>query len=618
MDTYQQLIHKSRYARWDEETGKRESWEETVDRYLNFFSKQLTKKDTAYVREFLINLEVMPSMRSLWSAGDALATNNVAGYNCAFIAVDHPRAFDEALYILMSGTGLGFTVESQSVNKLPEISDDFHETDTVIVVRDSRTGWAKAYKEFLALLWSGQLPTVDYSQLRPAGARLTTMGGRSSGPDPLKQLFDFTRATFLAAGGRKLRPIEVHDIFCRIGEIVVVGGVRRSALISLSDLGDPEVRDAKSGQWWENYGHRALANNSAVYSDKPSAEVFLDEWTSLVRSKSGERGIFSRYGAQHLAPERRDGSLIVGTNPCAEISLRSGQFCNLTEVVCREKDNEFTLSNKIRVATILGTLQSTLTNFKYLRSLWKNNTEEERLLGVSLTGILDCKWLRNAKPEELERLKDVAIETNITWAKKLGVPQSTAITTIKPSGTVSQLVNSSSGIHARYSSYYIRTVRQDRKDPLTDFLVDAGVPHEPCVLNPDQTSIFSFPIASPKAAVVEEDVSAIEQLETWLKFKTYWAEHSVSVTVYVEDEEWMEVGAWVYDHFDQITGISFLPKSDHTYAQAPYQPISSEDYEEAFKAFPSQINFEDLVRYETEDNTEGAKTLACTGGSCEI
>ena len=424
--------------------------------------------------------------------------------------------------------------------------------------------------------------------------------------------------TFRNARGRKLRAIEVHDLMCKIGEIVVVGGVRRSAMISLSDLGDPEVRDAKAGQWWEDNGQRALANNSAVYKVKPSSEVFLEEWTSLIKSKSGERGIFSRYGARAMAPERRDGEQIVGTNPCAEISLRSGQFCNLTEVVCREDDNAETLSEKIKAATILGTLQSTLTDFKYLRKLWKDNTEEERLLGVSLTGIMDCKWLREASGAELEELRQVAVDENAKWAKKLGVPASAAITTIKPSGTVSQLVNSSSGIHGRYANYYIRTVRQDIKDPLTQFLLDAGVDGEPCVLNPEQTMVFSFPINSPKETIIADDVSALDQLETWLKFKTHWAEHSVSVTVYVKDEEWPEVGAWVYKNFNALTGVSFLPYSDHTYQQAPYQPITEEEYEAAFQAFPSQINFEDLVQYEKEDNTEGAQTLACTGGACEI
>lgn len=618
MDTYQQLIHKSRYARWDEETGKRESWEETVDRYVNFWDNKLTKKDKAYVKEFIINLDVMPSMRALWSAGDALSINNVAGYNCAFVAVDHPRAFDEAMYILMSGTGVGFSVEAKYVGKLPEVADEHHETDTVIVVRDSRTGWAKAFKELLVLLYAGQIPTVDYSNLRPAGARLKTMGGRSSGPEPLRNLFEYAKSIFQQAAGRRLRPIEVHDLMCKIGEVVVVGGVRRSAMISLSDLGDPEVRDAKSGAWWEDNGQRALANNSAVYSNKPSPEVFLDEWTALIKSKSGERGIFSRYGAREVAPERRDAAHIVGTNPCAEISLRSGQFCNLTEVVCRQDDNEFILANKIRVATILGTLQSTLTEFKYLRKLWTTNTEEERLLGVSLTGIQDCKFLRECDGETLERLRQVAIDTNVEWAKKLKIPASAAITTIKPSGTVSQLVNSSSGIHGRYADHYIRTVRQDRKDPLTDFLIDRGVPAEPCALNPDQTYVFSFPIASPKGAVIADEQTAIEQLEEWLKFKKHWAEHSVSVTIYVKDDEWVSVGSWVYDNFDYLTGVSFLPYSDHTYAQAPYQPITEEEYEAAFQAFPSQINFEDLTQYEASDNTEGAQTLACTGGACEI
>jgi len=620
MDIYQKFIHLSRYARWLEEENRRETWEETVTRYLTFWGDKLNEDSYKELYKAILNMEIMPSMRCMWSAGEALRKNNVAGYNCSFIAVDSPRAFDETLFILASGTGVGFSVESKFVNKLPIVNDVFTTTERIIHVADSKEGWAKAIRKQIADLYLGQIHTWDYSRIRPAGARLKTMGGRASGPEPLRQLMEFITNTFKNSAGRKLTPIECHDIMCKIGEIIVVGGVRRSAMISLSDLGDPEIRDAKSGNWWEHYGHRALANNSACYEIKPSMETFLDEWNSLVKSKSGERGIFSRIAAKEKAKEngRRDVDWDFGTNPCSEIILRPHQFCNLSEVVCREDDTKLSLKKKVRMATILGTLQATLTDLPYLRSVWKHNTSEESLLGVSLTGIQDCPVLQNPEPKFLTELKNVAIETNKVWAEKLNIPQSTAITCIKPSGTVSQLVNSASGIHGRFSPYYIRTVRQDNKDPLTDFFKAEKVPNEPCVMKPDSTTIFSFPIKSPEGAILANEQSAIEQLENWKLFAVHWCEHKPSVTIYVREEEWLEVGSWVYNNFDLCSGISFLPYSEHTYAQAPYQDCSEEKYEEAFSSFPSQINFANLVNYETSDNTEGAQTLACTAGGCEI
>ena len=618
MDVYQKFIHLSRYARWDEETGKRETWEETVQRYVDYW--ELGPKDAKEIYKAIHDMDVMPSMRCMWSAGEALRKNNIAGYNCSFVAVDNPRAFDETLYILASGTGVGFSVEAQHTNKMPIVNDHFEETGNTYYVADSKEGWARAIRKQIADLYLGQVHRWDYSRVRPAGARLKTMGGRASGPEPLVRLMEFNERIFRGSAGRKLTPLECHDIMCKIGEIVVVGGVRRSAMISLSDLGDRDVRIAKSGQWWEEFGHRALANNSAVYETRPSMEVFLDEWTSLVKSKSGERGIFSRAAAQAKAAEngRRDSDWAFGTNPCSEIILRPNQFCNLSEVVCRVNDNRESLLQKVRIATILGTLQSTLTELPYLRAVWRKNTEEERLLGVSLTGIQDCPLLQMPDEALLVELKDEAIKTNAKWAKKLGIPQSTAITCIKPSGTVSQLTNTASGIHGRFAPHYIRTVRQDVKDPLTEFLKDAGVPSEPCVMQPDSTEIFSFPIASPEGAILANEQTALEQLENWKLFAVHWCEHKPSVTIYVKDHEWLSVGHWVYENFDLCSGVSFLPYSDHTYAQAPYQDITEPEYEAAFNAFPSQIDFGKLVDYESEDNTEGAQTLACTAGGCEI
>jgi ribonucleoside-triphosphate reductase len=621
MKPYEAFIHLSRYSRFLDDEGRRESWGETVDRLVGFWMKRagdkLTPADYAEIRDAVYNREVMPSMRAMWSAGNALEQNHFRGYNCSFAAVDHIRVFDEILFILMAGTGVGFSAEAQYVNKLPIVNDNFTETGRVITLEDSAEGWAKGLRKLVAELYLGNVHQWDYSRIRPEGARLKTMGGRASGPEPLQDLFAFVTVMFKKAAGRKLRPIEVHDIVCKIAEVVVVGGVRRSALISLSDLGDPEVRDCKSGMWYKTDAQRALANNSAAYEQKPTMAVFMEEWISLMKSGSGERGIVSRYGLQRFAPERRDAEQIIGLNPCAEIALRNGQLCNLTEVVCRENDSEKELTRKIRIATILGTLQASLTDFKYVRKVWQKNCEEEALLGVSLTGIQDCKILRNPKPELLEAMKASAVKTNVEFAKRIGINPATAITTVKPSGTVSQLVDSASGIHGRFSPYYIRAVRQSSVDPLTALLKDQGVPNEPDAMNPLKTTVFYFPIKSPEGATLANEQTAIEQLENWLTFKKHWAEHSVSVTIYVKENEWMQVGAWCYEHFDALTGISFLPYSDHLYEQAPYTPCTKEEFEAAVKAMP-EVDFSKLVEYEFEDNTEGSQTLACSAGGCEI
>jgi len=615
---YQTFIHLSRYSRWLEKEQRRETWEETVNRYMSTWKGMISDKLLKELTSSISSLSTMPSMRAMWASGLALERNNITGYNCSYLKVDTSRAFDEAMYILMCGTGVGFSVEAIDVNKLPIVNDHFETSGRIIHIEDSKEGWSKALRKHIADLYLGRVHFFDYNKIRPAGAKLKTMGGRASGPEPLKELLEFTTNLFKKAAGRKLTPLECHDLMCKIGEIVVVGGVRRSAMISLSDLGDHSMQNAKSGQWWEGSAHRALANNSAVYLQKPDSLTFIKEWTALIESKSGERGIYSRYGAQKSAPERRDSDKIHGTNPCAEIALRSNQFCNLTEVVLRSDDTLFTIKEKIKVATILGTLQSTLTNFPYLRSIWKTNTEEERLLGVSLTGVCDCPAIINATEEEIRELRDYAVEINEDWAHKLNISASTAITTIKPSGTVSQLVNSASGIHGRFAEYYIRTVRGDNKDPITDFMKMSGVPSEPCFMKPDSTTIFSFPIESPKGSIMADDLSAIQQLQLWLKLKQNWAEHSVSITVYVKEDEWLEVGAWVYDNFDHLTGVSFLPYSEHSYEQAPYQPVSEKEYNAALSEFPSSINWNELSIYEQEDNTEGAQTLACTAGGCEI
>ena len=628
---YQNFIALSRYARWKEDEQRRETWVETVDRYFDYMEDHLKKNNnytlTKALKEKLsttiMSLGIMPSMRALMTSGVALDRCHVAGYNCSYIPVDSPRSFDECMYILMCGTGVGFSVERENVDKLPVVNEHFENSTTTIRVDDSRQGWAKALRELIAMLYVGQIPTWDVSEVRPAGARLKTFGGRASGPAPLEELFQFCIEKFTGAKGRRLFPIECHDIMCKIGEVVVVGGVRRSALISLSNLGDDQMRHAKSGQWWENEGQRALANNSVAFKGKPEMGTFMREWTSLYESKSGERGIFNRQAAKVKALEngRRDADYYFGCNPCSEIILRPYQFCNLTEVVARETDDIETLKDKVRLATILGTFQSTLTRFKYLRKVWKDNTEEERLLGVSLTGILDCPVLSPDNGNlalNLQILKEVAVETNKKIAKDLGIPQSTAITCIKPSGTVSQLVDSASGIHARHNPFYVRTVRGDNKDPLTQFMKDVGIPAEPDVMKPDSTTVFSFPMKSPTGAITRTEMTAIEQLDYWLLFQRHWCEHKPSVTISVKEHEWMRVGAWVYDNFDEVSGISFLPFSEHTYKQAPYQDINEEQYKSFMEKMPNHINWSLLKEYEKEDTTIGSKELACTAGVCEI
>jgi len=622
MNDYMRFIAISRYARWLPDENRREVWGETVDRYFdNIVAKKADGLE--FIKDSVNNLDVMSSMRAMMTAGPAADRDNTCIYNCSFLPVDNPKSFDEAMFILLCGTGVGFSVERQEVSNLPEIPKTLRDVESTIVVEDSKEGWAYAYRELLAALWAGAIPKWDVSKVRPAGAKLSTFGGRASGPQPLIDLFNFSIGTFKSACGRKLTSIECHDIMCKIGEIVVVGGVRRSAMISLSNLSDDRMRHAKSGQWWVTDPQRALANNSVAYNDKPDVESFMREWLSLVESKSGERGIFNREAAKNQAAKngRRDPNFEFGTNPCSEIILRPYQFCNLTECVVRAEDTVDDLKEKVRIATILGTIQSTYTHFPYLREVWRENTEAERLLGVSLTGIMDNMILNQntkALPSILEELKQVAIDTNKEWAERLGIQQSVAITCVKPSGTVSQLVDSASGIHARHSEYYIRTVRGDNKDPLTSFMKDQGIPNEPCVMKPDTTTVFSFPQRSPALAVTRNDMSAIEQLEMWLVYQRHWCEHKPSVTVTVRDEEWVDVGAWVYKHFDEVSGISFLPHSDHTYQQAPYQDCDKEIYDAMLKNMPDRIDWSKLSDYETEDTTKSSQTLACSAGVCEI
>jgi len=623
MDAYQQYIHKSRYARYLPEEQRRETWRETVNRYLDFWvnKEKLTRKEADSLFDDIHNLEVMPSMRALMTAGEALERDNVAGFNCSYLPIDHPKAFDEMMYVLMCGTGVGFSVERQYITKLPEVAEEFHETDTVIHVADSKIGWAKAYRELIAMLYTGQVPKWDMSGVRPAGATLKTFGGRASGPEPLEDLFKFTVEVFNGASGRKLSSIECHDLCCKIAQIVVVGGVRRSALISLSNLTDDRIRRSKTGQWWLDNPQRGLANNSACYTEKPDFEAFLNEWTSLYESHSGERGVFSRVASQRQAEKngRRDATHDFGTNPCSEIILRPYQFCNLSEVVIRPNDTLDSLRRKVRSAAILGTLQATLTDFRYLRKIWKDNTEEEALLGVSLTGIMDHPVMSGRKKREelqywLEELKKEAIKTNRKWADNLGINVSTAITAVKPSGTVSQLVDSASGIHPRYAEQYIRRVRADARDPLCAVLEAAGVPVETDVTS-QTTKVFSFPIKSPKNAVVATDMGAMEQLELWEMYQDYWCEHKPSMTCYYRDDEFLEVGQWLYNKFDKVSGISFLPYSEHTYQQAPYEPVDLETYQQLAKGFPKEI---DWNIDEATDMTEGAQQLACVAGVCEV
>ena len=628
---YQQFIHKSRYARWIDDEQRRENWDETVDRYIGFMQDQvlmkhnikLDDKTVDELRDSILSLDVMPSMRAMMTAGPALSRDNICGYNCSYIPVDSPRAFDECMYILMCGTGVGFSVERENVDKLPVVSDNFDKSDIVIKVADSKPGWAKSLRELIALLYAGQVPSWDVSDIREAGAKLKIMGGRASGPQPLLDLFDFTVKVFKKASGRRLFPIECHDIMCKIGEVVVVGGVRRSALISLSNLNDDQMAHAKSGQWWETEPQRALANNSVAYKSKPEMGTFMREWLALYDSKSGERGMFNREAADKQVARngRRETGHMWGTNPCSEIILRGYQFCNLSEVVVRETDTLDNLKRKVRIATILGTLQSTLTDFKYLRKVWKDNTEEERLLGVSLTGIMDHHVLsKNVDSKRwLEEMRQEAVDTNKNFANMLGIPQSAAITCVKPSGTVSQLVDAASGIHARHNDYYIRTVRGDNKDPLTQFLIEEGVHNERDMMKPDSVTVFSFAMRSPDGAVTRTQMTAIQQLELWKTYAIHWCEHKPSITVTVKEHEWMEVGAWVYENFDVASGVSFLPHSDHTYQQAPYQDIEPDDYNDWQKTYSHvKIDWNKLTEFEKEDNTSGSRDLACAAGVCEV
>lgn len=650
MSNYSKFIHCSRYARWLPEEGRRETWEETVGRYIDFFQLRFDFNDSVLeteLRDAILEMKVCPSMRALMCAGEALRRDNVAGYNCSYVAVDHPRVFDEIMYILMCGAGVGFSVERDSVSQLPMVPDKLWPKGETLLVRDSKIGWCEAYKKLIYGLYSGDIYGWDVSKVRPSGSPLKTFGGRASGPEPLVSLFEFTVELFNKAKGRKLTTLECHDLVCKVADIVVVGGVRRSALISLSNLSDDRVRGCKSGQWWIDNPQRALANNSACYTVKPDFDSFLKEWVSLYESKSGERGIFSRTASQNQAARsgRRETNHEFGTNPCSEIILRNAQFCNLTEVVVRAGDTFDDLKEKVRQATVLGTLQSSLTDFRHLRKIWSDNTKEERLLGVSLTGIMDhlvlsgqdtysqsCKWygtnvtLESRRPWKaehqvlervLEELKNVAIKTNKEWANKLGIPSSTAVTCVKPSGTVSQLVDSASGIHSRFSPYYIRRVRADTKDPLTQLMSDQGVPNEPCKMKPDSTVIFSFPQKAPEGAHCVKDDTALQQLELWKIYQDHWCEHKPSITVYYGDDEFLDVGGWIYKNFDKVSGVSFLPRSEHTYEQAPYEEITEEEYE-GLQALMPVIDWGRLGEYEKEDQTKGTQTLACSAGVCEL
>ena len=628
MDLYEQFIHKSRYARYKHNEQRREHWDETVDRYVDFMQMQrpvFPQETWDTLRQAIVNQDVMPSMRALMTAGDALERDNTCGYNCSYVVVDDPKSFDEAMFILMCGTGVGFSVERQYINHLPEVPEQLFDSETTVIVSDSKEGWSKAFRQIIALLYSGEIPKWNTSKVRPAGARLKKFGGRASGPEPLEHLFEYTVETFKAAAGRKLNSLECHDLMCKIGEIVVVGGVRRSAMISLSNLSDNRMRKAKSGDWWQHNAQRALANNSVAYTEKPELTSFLEEWSSLIQSYSGERGIFNRVASQKQAAKygKRNADHEFGTNPCSEIILRPYQFCNLTEVVVRAEDTMDTLKEKVRVASILGTIQSTFTNFPYLRKVWKNNTEEERLLGVSLTGIMDNKMTagvgehnRNVLPGMLARLREVAEEANREAAEILNIPASAAITCVKPSGTVSQLVNSASGIHARHSQYYIRTVRGDNKDPLTQFLIEAGVPNEPDVTKPDNTTVFSFPVKAPDDCITRDDMTAIEALDLWQIYQDNWCEHKPSVTISVKEDEWVDVGAWVYRNFDNISGISFLPYDGGSYKQAPYTTCTEEEYNEFLSKMPKSLNWDEMI--EDDDLTTAAQELACSSGVCEV
>ena len=630
MSPYNNFIAKSRYSRYLDDEGRREHWNETVARYFDFMEQHLkdkqnyvlTKELRAELESAVNNLEVMPSMRAIMTAGPALERQNIAAFNCSYLPIDDPKAFDEAMYILLCGTGVGFSVEQQYVNKLPEVPEQLFASETTIVVSDSKEGWAKSLRQLIALLYSGEIPRYDVSKVRPAGARLKTFGGRASGPGPLEELYKFCIAKFKSAAGRKLSSLECHDILCKIGEVVVVGGVRRSAMISLSDLSDDKMAHAKAGNWWDGQGQRALANNSAVYSEKPYIGQFMREWTSIYESHSGERGIFSRDASQKQAAKngRRDATYDFGTNPCSEIILRPYQFCNLSSCIVRSDDDMDSLARKIRIAAILGTFQASLTNFPYLRKVWQKNTEEEALLGVSMTGICDNALLNNPDdlelPARLEKLRDVAVDTNREFSSAVGINPSVAVTAVKPEGTVSQLCSTASGIHPQHSKYYIRRVRADNKDPLTQFMIQSGFVAEPCVMKPDSTTVFSFPVAVADGALLRDDLSALQHFKLWLLFQRHYCEHKPSVTISVKEDEWMEVGAWVYKHFDEVTGVSFLPMDGGTYKQAPYEECDEQTYNNLKLLQPEGIDWANFKEF--DDNVEGAQMLSCTAGGCSI
>lgn len=636
MTDYEKFIYKSRYARWNEELGRRENWDETVKRYCDFFKNREGGEHFPYeeVYNAIHNMEVMPSMRALMTAGPALERDNIAGYNCSFIPIDSLRAFDEIMYILMCGTGVGFSVEEKYVSQLPVVAETFTKSGTTIVVPDSRTGWASSLRELVSLLYSGRIPEIDYSRVRPAGARLKTFGGRASGPEPLQRLYTYTCSLISGARGRKLTTLECHDLACKIADVVIVGGVRRSALISLSDLGDTRLQSAKNGSWWDLEPQRALANNSAVYNEKPPMEAFLNEWSNLYGSKSGERGIFNQVASrkQVIKSGRRDPEHTFGTNPCGEIILRPNGLCNLSEVIVRPKDSLDDLRRKVRIASIIGTFQSMLTDFRYVRKVWRTNAEEERLLGVSFTGIFDNHQTlgklpfydstldKNSNPhipleKALEVLRDVAIKTNEDYAARIGIRASAAITCVKPSGTVSQLVGCSSGIHPSFSPYYYRTVRLDNKDPLCSFLKDQGLKNEPEKFHPDSQTVFYFPTKSH--GVPASQVGAMEHLRLYKAYRTHWCEHNPSVTIYYKDSEFLEIGNWIWNNWDDIGGIAFLPHSDHVYEQAPYIELTEVEYVKALEEV-KEINWAKFEEYEKEDATTNSHDLACSAGICEI
>lgn len=633
---YQNYIAKSRYARFLDSEGRREHWDETVTRYLDYFEQDLDErhgyKVPATLRSELYSaihdLHVMPSMRALMTAGEAAKRENLAVYNCAYLPLDRPRAFAEALYILMCGTGVGFSVERQYANMLPEVPSDFSRTAFDIVVGDSKMGWAVAFEDLLTCLYAGTIPHIIYDEIRSAGERLKVFGGRASGPEPLQRLFEFTIRTFRNAAGRKLNSLECHEIATMTGDIVVVGGVRRSAEISLSNLSDPRMRDAKSGDWRAHKPHLQLANNSVAYTEKPDVGAFMAEWHSIYMSKSGERGIFNRVGAQKkvLRLGRRDHRFDFGVNPCGEIILRPRGLCNLSESVVRRNDSLAELREKARLAAILGTWQATQTRFGFVEPDWRKNAEEERLLGVSQTGIYDNPMMRGdmgmeALGRQLHDLKGVVLSTNREMAYEIGISPSAAATTVKPSGTVSQLVNSPSGIHQGHAPYYIRRVSADNKDPVTQFMIDSGIPNEPHATKPNDMTVFSFPIALAHDTVTREQVTAIQHLELVKLYNNVWSEHAVSCTVSIKEHEWPEVGGWVYNNFDDVVGLAFLPHfaEDSSYTQMPYETIDKWQYEDLLAKMPKALDWSKLAEYEAgEDTVTGTREFACQGNTCEI